>query len=49
MGKLGFKKTRIVKDDGRYLIYYTFGEQDEEETPPAEDQAPEQGAPPRDA
>ena len=24
-GKLGFSKKRIIKKDGRYLIYYSWG------------------------
>ena len=34
MGKLSVKKTRIVKEDGRYLIFYTFVEEGEEEASP---------------
>ncbi len=30
MGKDTLNRTKIIKEDGRYLIYYTFGEDDEQ-------------------
>lgn len=37
VGKLNYTKTRIVKEDGRYLIYYSFDVDGEDEASPAED------------
>lgn len=45
MGKLSVKKSKIVKEDGRYLIFYTFVEEGEKQASRSGGNEQEDGGP----